>query len=39
MDPYFVYAIGAALVDTEINADDHDLSELGIEKGTMTLVD
>ena len=39
MDPYFVYAIGAALVDTEIKADDHDLSELGIEKGTMTLVD
>ncbi len=39
MDQYFVYAIGAALVDTEITADDHDLGELGIEKGTMTLVD
>ena len=36
---HFVYAIGAALVDTEIDVNDNDLAELGIEKGMMTLVD
>jgi sugar/nucleoside kinase (ribokinase family) len=35
----FVYAIGAALVDTEVTVSDQDLEQLGIEKGTMTLVD
>jgi len=35
----FVYAIGAALVDTEVTVSDQDLDQLGIEKGTMTLVD
>ena len=37
--PHFVYAIGAALVDTEIAVSDSDLDQLGIEKGMMTLVD
>lgn len=36
---YFVYAIGAALVDTEIDVSDQDLDQLSIEKGMMTLVD
>jgi len=36
---HFVYAIGAALVDTEIDVSDGDLAQLGIEKGMMTLVD
>jgi sugar/nucleoside kinase (ribokinase family) len=36
---HFVYAIGAALVDTEISVSDSDLDQLGIEKGMMTLVD
>lgn len=36
---HFVYAIGAALVDTEIDVSDTDLAQLGIEKGMMTLVD
>ena len=39
MSEYFVYAIGAALVDTEIDVSDQDLSQLSIEKGMMTLVD
>ena len=39
MSEYFVYAIGAALVDTEIDVSDQDLAELSIEKGMMTLVD
>ena len=29
---YFVYAIGAALVDTEIDVSDQDLELLSIEK-------
>ena len=29
---YFVYAIGAALVDTEIDVSDNDLDQLSIEK-------
>ena len=28
---HFVYAIGAALVDTEIDVTDNDLAQLGIE--------
>ena len=36
---HFVYAIGAALVDTEIDVSDSELAQLGIEKGMMTLVD
>ena len=39
MSDYFVYAIGAALVDTEIDVSDNDLDQLSIEKGMMTLVD
>ena len=38
MSEYFVYAIGAALVDTEIDVSDDDLDQLSIEKGMMTLV-
>lgn len=34
-----IYAIGAALVDTEIEVDDADIAKFGIEKGVMTLVD
>lgn len=34
-----VYGIGAALVDTEIEISDAELTTLGIEKGVMTLVD
>lgn len=36
---YHVYGIGAALVDTEIEVEDADLTRLGISKGHMTLVD
>ncbi len=36
---YHVYGIGAALVDTEIEVENHELINLGIEKGLMTLVD
>lgn len=36
---YHIYGIGAALVDTEIEVSDHDLAQLGITKGHMTLVD
>lgn len=39
MRKYHVYGIGAALVDTEIEVTDNDLSTLGIDKGLMTLVD
>ena len=37
--PYAAYAIGAALVDTEIQVTDDELSSMGVEKGMMTLVD
>ena len=37
--PYAAYAIGAALIDTEIQVTDDELSSMGIEKGMMTLVD
>ena len=36
---YHVYGLGNALVDTEIQVSDTDLSRLKIEKGLMTLVD
>jgi sugar/nucleoside kinase (ribokinase family) len=36
---YSVYAIGAALVDTEIQVNDSDLDTMAVEKGLMTLVD
>lgn len=39
MSKYHVYGLGAALVDTEIDVVDDDLSQLGIDKGLMTLVD
>ncbi|MBD2858657.1 adenosine kinase [Spongiibacter sp. KMU-158] len=39
MRKYHVYGIGAALVDTEIEVNDHELSAMGVEKGLMTLVD
>ncbi|WP_444943452.1 adenosine kinase [Microbulbifer sp. ZKSA006] len=39
MQQYDLYGIGAALLDTEIEVSDQDLSALGVEKGIMTLVD
>lgn len=36
---YHVYGVGAALVDTEIDVSDTDLSAMSVEKGVMTLVD
>ena len=36
---YKVYGIGNALVDTEIEVQDDELSNMGVEKGLMTLVD
>jgi sugar/nucleoside kinase (ribokinase family) len=36
---YDITAVGAALVDTEIQVSDDDLKNLGIAKGMMTLVD
>lgn len=39
MKKYNVYGLGAALVDTEIEVQDCELAEYGIEKGLMTLVD
>lgn len=39
MKKYAAYAIGAALVDTEITVSDHELASLGVDKGMMTLVD
>ena len=39
MKPYAAYAIGAALVDTEIQVTDDQLQAMNIEKGMMTLVD
>ena len=35
---YDVYALGNAIVDTEISVDDDFLSANGLSKGTMTLV-
>lgn len=39
MSKYHLYGLGAALVDTEIDVTDQDLSNLGVDKGLMTLVD
>lgn len=39
MKKYHVFGLGNALVDTEIQVSDQDLSRLEIEKGLMTLVD
>lgn len=39
MPTYHVYGLGAALVDTEIEVNDDFLTQSGIEKGLMTLVD
>ena len=36
MKSYAAYAIGAALVDTEIQVTDAELAELNVEKGMMT---
>jgi sugar/nucleoside kinase (ribokinase family) len=36
---YRLYGLGNALVDTEIQVQDHELEEMGVEKGLMTLVD
>ena len=36
---YHVFAMGAALVDTEIEVSDRDLENLAVDKGLMTLVD
>lgn len=39
MKKYVAYGIGAALVDTEIKVNDHELTQMSVEKGLMTLVD
>lgn len=39
MKKYAVYGMGAALVDTEIQVQDEELSAIGVDKGLMTLVD
>ena len=39
MKPYAAYAIGAALVDTEIRVTDAELAAMNVEKGMMALVD
>jgi sugar/nucleoside kinase (ribokinase family) len=39
LSSYDIYGLGAALVDTEIEVTDADLSQFGISKGVMTLVD
>lgn len=39
MKRYTAYAIGAALVDTELEVTDADLAAMNVEKGMMTLVD
>ncbi|MDG2460868.1 MAG: adenosine kinase [Luminiphilus sp.] len=39
MKPYAAYAVGAALVDTEIQVTDEVLAAINVEKGMMTLVD
>jgi len=39
MSKYMAYAIGAALVDTEIKVTDEELAQMNIDKGMMTLVD
>ena len=39
MKKYHVYGMGAALVDTELEVTDADLTNMQIDKGLMTLVD
>ena len=39
MKKYHIFGLGNALVDTEIQVSDQDLTRLEIEKGLMTLVD
>ncbi len=39
MKKYWVYGIGAALVDKEVEVSDRDLADMGVEKSLMTLVD
>lgn len=39
MKKYGIYGIGAALVDTEIQVQDEELAQMGVERGLMTLVD
>ena len=39
MKKHNVYGIGNALVDIEIEVETEFLSEMGIEKGVMTLVE
>jgi sugar/nucleoside kinase (ribokinase family) len=39
MKKYNIYGIGNALVDTEIELTDQDLTRMSVEKGLMTLVD
>ncbi|MFT7675655.1 MAG: sugar/nucleoside kinase (ribokinase family) [Gammaproteobacteria bacterium] len=39
MSKFNVYAVGNALVDIEYHTNDHQLAELGIDKGVMTLID
>ena len=39
MKKYDVYALGNALVDIEYHSDPHELIEMGIDKGVMTLID
>lgn len=36
---YHVYGVGNALVDIEVETTEHQLKELGVEKGLMTLVE
>lgn len=39
MKKYAIYGMGAALVDTEIQVRDDELSAMGVDRGLMTLVD
>jgi len=39
MKKYQIYGVGAALVDTEIEVTDIELTRIGVDKGLMTLVD
>ncbi|QIB66004.1 adenosine kinase [Kineobactrum salinum] len=39
MKKYGIYGIGAALVDTEVQVRDEELTRMGVERGLMTLVD
>ena len=39
MAKYDIYGVGSALVDTEVKVSNDFLTETGISKGLMTLVD